>query len=372
MPYAFPEQTTTEGGVVTTTTTVVANTNSNNNDGIAKLKKEYMERLSNQKERCQQKLRKNVELEKERWKKKLDTEKQKHETELRQEQERGKKELDRALRSHGKVVEGLKSRQEATLTRERQSHQKAVETLKTRHEAALAREKARSSKHVEKEKEKLKDHKRIQKQKKRALAEGLPSSDDEDDDDNNNINNNNNNGIKKKRPRVEKNTSNKDNVHHIKWKRRFEELERYKEMYGDCNAPITELDPDIKALGGWCATQRTHYRFLKQGKPTSLTRERIQLLEGLGFVWSVGPEVLPFEQRLDQLKEYLNENGNCNVPQKQGPLGDWVLGLRKRYREQRLPADRITILEEMGFQWSLRNRGGPLEQRMAKAAPDRR
>jgi hypothetical protein len=306
-----------------------------------KLRKEERESsLLHQKEqRWQQKLDRNVEMETERWKQKLETEKQ-----------RWQRETDREQRAHGK----------------------AIDKLKTTHEAALAREQKRSAKAVEKETTKLKEYKQKQTQKKRGWRQDIANASDDDDDDDDN--NHNNNGPK--RPRVEKTYNNKDNLQHVKWKRRFEELERYKEVHGDCNVPsndhrdrIAELYPDIKALSQWVATQRTQYRFLKQGKPTWLTRDRIQLLEGLGFVWSLGPEVLKFEQRVDQLKEYLTENGHCNVPQKQGPLGEWVMHMRKLYREQRLSADRIAILEELGFQWSLRNRGGPLEQRMAKAAP---
>jgi hypothetical protein len=298
---------------------------------------------------------------------------------LEQETKRFKGKLEKELQQ-------AKARHTQDIEKQEKVHTKAMDNLKTRHEAALAREKTRSAKAVEKEKEKFKDYKQKQKQKKDHLhAFPLP----EDDsllllDNNNNNNENNNNNRAAKRPRIEKTYKNKDNLHHIKWKQRFEELEQYKQRHGDCNVPSNDhRDPDIKALGAWVSTQRTAYDLLKKGRPTLLTRERIELLQGLGFCWSVGPEVLTFEQRVEQLKEFLNQNGHCNVPQKHGPLGEFVLHVRRQYRDQKLPADRIMVLEGIGFLWRLRKPRGSgsgsgsnsnsnsnsVENRMARAEP---
>jgi hypothetical protein len=54
---------------------------------------------------------------------------------------------------------------------------------------------------------------------------------------------------------------------------------------------------------------------------------------------------------------FKNEFGHCNVQQhyKGTPgLGNWVLGMRRKYREKALPQERIAILDAMGFQWRLR------------------
>lgn len=39
----------------------------------------------------------------------------------------------------------------------------------------------------------------------------------------------------------------------------------------------------------WVEHQRRQYRLLKEGKKSSMTDERIQQLEDLGFEWEVGP-----------------------------------------------------------------------------------
>ena len=43
--------------------------------------------------------------------------------------------------------------------------------------------------------------------------------------------------------------------------------------------------PSNQQLANWVKQQRTHYRFLQQGKYSSLTDERIFLLDSIGFVW---------------------------------------------------------------------------------------
>jgi hypothetical protein len=74
-----------------------------------------------------------------------------------------------------------------------------------------------------------------------------------------------------------------------------------------------------------------------------------------------------------QLKEYKRKHGHVRIPQKLDEpkgLGNWVLDQRRRYRERGLPEDQksskkgpmsqeeIDKLESIGFEWSIRSRGG--------------
>merc|ERR1712150_227607 len=62
----------------------------------------------------------------------------------------------------------------------------------------------------------------------------------------------------------------------------FGELESYKVKHGHCNVP-----PIAGKLGRWVAYQRVQYRLLQEGKQSSMTDERIQKLESIGFQWSL-------------------------------------------------------------------------------------
>lgn len=56
-------------------------------------------------------------------------------------------------------------------------------------------------------------------------------------------------------------------------------LKEYHDEIGDCNVPHYWNDGRKPKLGSWVSTQRRNYT---KGK---LTRERIEMLECIGFVW---------------------------------------------------------------------------------------
>jgi hypothetical protein len=70
-----------------------------------------------------------------------------------------------------------------------------------------------------------------------------------------------------------------------------------------------------------------------------------------------------FEERLAQLADYKEKNGNCNVPQsfqRYGNLGSWIDNQRyeyKLYNEKNKPSlmkkERIRVLEKLGFKWRI-------------------
>ena len=67
------------------------------------------------------------------------------------------------------------------------------------------------------------------------------------------------------------------------WETKLAELAAYKEEHGHCNVPRTyEAN---KELERWVMRQRTEYRLLMEGKRSSMTEERIAMLNQIGFVW---------------------------------------------------------------------------------------
>ena len=71
------------------------------------------------------------------------------------------------------------------------------------------------------------------------------------------------------------------------WNERFQQLKDYKERFGDCLVP-RQYAANPK-LGRWVSTQRCNYKLHQEGKPSSMTEERIRALEDprIGFKWKL-------------------------------------------------------------------------------------
>ena len=131
----------------------------------------------------------------------------------------------------------------------------------------------------------------------------------------------------------------------ITWDLRFGELVAYKQKHGHCNVPKGWVE-NIP-LGAWVAKQRLVY---SQGK---LEVERLKRLEELGF--ELDPRSRQWEQRFNELNEYKNEHGDCNVPRNyldSPELAKWVGVQRRAYNQGRIQSDRLKRLEELGFVWN--------------------
>lgn len=132
----------------------------------------------------------------------------------------------------------------------------------------------------------------------------------------------------------------------IKWKLRFDELVPYKRSFGDCNVPYGHQY--YPKLGTWVGTQR---RGQLLGK---LNAKRVEQLTLIGFQWT---RQVAWEDRYDELKEYKHEHGHCNVPYRpqQNPnpkLSVWVRLQRTNRKRGRLNAERVELLDFIGFRWA--------------------
>ena len=68
------------------------------------------------------------------------------------------------------------------------------------------------------------------------------------------------------------------------WQTRYDELIAFKKQYGHCN--VARSYAQKKSLNAWITTQRKCYKLLRQGKPSSMTADRIAALEKIGFEWN--------------------------------------------------------------------------------------
>merc|ERR1712127_1029216 len=69
------------------------------------------------------------------------------------------------------------------------------------------------------------------------------------------------------------------------WELRFNDLKDFKDTHDHCHVP--QRYSENKELGTWVNTQRTHYHLMMKNKRSCMTEARIQMLESVGFVWSV-------------------------------------------------------------------------------------
>ena len=138
----------------------------------------------------------------------------------------------------------------------------------------------------------------------------------------------------------------------LRWETRFEELKRYREKFGHCN--VSKLDEDYGDLGLWVFVQRREYSKKKEGDTFSITDERINDLETIGFVWNAHEEL--WFQRYQELTEYKAYHGDCLVPKSfasNPKLAKWVDAQRFQFQRGSLTTDRIDLLEREGFVWNV-------------------
>ena len=97
------------------------------------------------------------------------------------------------------------------------------------------------------------------------------------------------------------------------WNSWLLKLVDYKNEFGNTDVPRKYARN--KQLGRWVNTQRSHYKRNINGKPNSITKERIESLNKLGFKWDVNKFATPWEERRQQLADFKVEFNHTNVTQ---------------------------------------------------------
>jgi len=152
------------------------------------------------------------------------------------------------------------------------------------------------------------------------------------------------------------------------WDKMFDELQQYKEEYGDCSV-AKNTDPKYDSLRKWVHSVRgLRYRVKNNIRQCNmqLTEERIKRLTDLGYEWPKERLNMPrvgWDARFEELRQYKEEHGNARVPRYYDlipSLGTWCATQRSEYRKfiegkksTTLNEERIAALESLGFEFSI-------------------
>jgi hypothetical protein len=149
------------------------------------------------------------------------------------------------------------------------------------------------------------------------------------------------------------------------WDQRIDQLREFKEKHGHINIPVTNPE-----LGEFVGRQRANYNKFKNNEKTSMTAERIAILEELGFNFGVGvaqrrPRTTvnkTWDERCLELAAFKNEFGHAVVPQHSHytpGLGAWVKDQRKGYKamisgkKSSMTPEKALRLASLGFVWNV-------------------
>ena len=108
------------------------------------------------------------------------------------------------------------------------------------------------------------------------------------------------------------------------WARNYEHLKEFRRQHNHTMVPRTYQD--VQNLCHWVTDQRRQLKNLRQGKPSTMTKERQKLLDEVGFVWQVRNRTT-WDVRFQELVDFKESRGTTIVPQhfsENRALGKWV------------------------------------------------
>lgn len=147
--------------------------------------------------------------------------------------------------------------------------------------------------------------------------------------------------------------------HEEKWSVRYKELLNFHKENGHAAVPHTY--PKNPQLARWVKRQRRQYKLRRDGRPSTMTSDRLDLLNSVGFIWD--SHDVNWREKLELLDAFRKEHSHCNVPSnyKDKKLATWVKCQRRQYKlywdgkPSAMTPERILELEKAGFEWEIRS-----------------
>jgi hypothetical protein len=112
---------------------------------------------------------------------------------------------------------------------------------------------------------------------------------------------------------------------------------------------VTVTTKPLLLLSSWGSRQRkTTYRcwYSKVDDDDETTAEQTQEASSPARQTKYDKKWL---DQYENLKEYNNKHGYCNVPQSEGSLGKWVNAQRHMFKQEKMREDRQKLLDESEF-----------------------
>lgn len=131
------------------------------------------------------------------------------------------------------------------------------------------------------------------------------------------------------------------------WAGRYEELMQFFNETGHSTVPIKH------DLWRWCDSQRISYRQTSRGQSSTMTKERIEKLDSLNFLWN--PREAQWDHRLEELKQHKEVHGHVNVNSKHYPqLSSWLQTQRSSIN---LAVEKMEALKKVGVKFGTQEIG---------------
>mmetsp|Transcript_14398 Transcript_14398/g.22483 ORF Transcript_14398/g.22483 Transcript_14398/m.22483 type:complete len:604 (-) Transcript_14398:90-1901(-) len=163
------------------------------------------------------------------------------------------------------------------------------------------------------------------------------------------------------------------------WDEWLDLLQQFKDKHGHTNVP----QKNEAGLGLWVAKQRQTFKLWQAGKPSPMTPERVAGLTELGFIFESQAPKTPWKVRFAELQSFKEEQGHTRVQVRgkkhdgenssYSQLGKWVEHQRTQYKlrsegkQSAMNAERIDLLEAIGFEWII-----PRAPRAPTSTPQKR
>jgi hypothetical protein len=146
---------------------------------------------------------------------------------------------------------------------------------------------------------------------------------------------------------------------HERWVDRFQELFEFHSTRGHTNVPNNYG----QNLAGWVRRQRHQFKRAKQGRRSTLTSGRVQLLELVGFTYDFHD--LAWNTNFERLVEFYSVHKHCNVPASlngvsNSSLFNWCKRQKRACRMYienrdaigtRMNSNRLQLLQSIGFRF---------------------
>lgn len=125
-----------------------------------------------------------------------------------------------------------------------------------------------------------------------------------------------------------------------KWDSMLEGLVKYREDHGGSivfpnKNKSTLLTKSERSVKTWLEKQRKEYKLLQQGKASTMTARRIQRFTAAIGLEKLAPqrvERVSWEERMQQMREFVTEHGHCKPTRAHAELGEFAKNMRTYYR----------------------------------------